>query len=53
VLDRPNKYGAYCEQIPVPTPTSPVPTPSPPPPKTCPGGYYLDVETNQCIETVK
>ena len=37
VLSKPNKYGAYCEQIPVERPAPPAPQPAPPPPAQCTG----------------
>jgi hypothetical protein len=38
VLDKPNKYGAYCEEIPVP---GPAPTPEPEPEKTGPAPHKV------------
>jgi hypothetical protein len=49
VLDKPNKYGAYCEIIPVPGPTpTPPPPPPPPPPPKCPAGKPFGTPPNDC-----
>jgi hypothetical protein len=48
VLQKPNKYGSYCELIPVPGPD---PGPPPPPPPQCRGDQ--EMVDGQCIDLIQ